>query len=164
MKVSSIYIFSSSTYLCQSGFGICIYHGKYLCWRQHWLFWQFTNTWGWGRIATNKKVILKYHKHRVHGDTIQYPCNQCDYMAIKKCDLKVHINFIHFGIKYKCDQCQYAAKRKDHLKTHIDSVHMGIRLKCNQCNLTLGGKTNLREHIRLVHNNIRRYICDKCGY
>ena len=62
---------------------------------------------------------------------INYQCDQCDYKATKKINLKRHKRVVHEGIKYKCDQCD---KFISNLNQHKLSVHVGIKYNCDQCN------------------------------
>ena len=38
----------------------------------------------------------------------------------------------HTGVKYSCDQCDYKATRKDNLKRHAER-HLGIAYSCAKC-------------------------------
>ena len=61
-------------------------------------------------------------KMSVH-EGIKYHCDQCDYKATLKSNLKKHNMSIHEGIKYQCDQCDYKATQKGNLKGHKMSIH-----------------------------------------
>ena len=56
--------------------------------------------------------------------SVKYPCNQCDYKATQKGDLKKHEMAVHESIKYPCNQCDYKATKKWNLKKHKISVHL----------------------------------------
>ena len=38
---------------------------------------------------------------------IKHNCDQCDFQASEKSNLRVHIKSKHDGTKYPCDQCDY---------------------------------------------------------
>ena len=54
---------------------------------------------------------------------IIYRCDQCEYKATQKGNLKQHIESIHENITYPCDQCEYKSTWKGNLKKHIESIH-----------------------------------------
>ena len=59
--------------------------------------------------------------------SMQYACDQCNFQASQKSNLKTHINSKHEGVKYVCDQCDYQAMQQGNLKKHITSKHKGKR-------------------------------------
>ena len=56
----------------------------------------------------------------------KYVCNLCDQKFTTQCNLTLHIQSKHEGVKYACNQCDYRAKRQEHLTRHIQSVHKGV--------------------------------------
>ena len=36
---------------------------------------------------------------------VEYTCNQCEYVATKACNLKIHIENKHEGVRYPCSEC-----------------------------------------------------------
>ena len=50
--------------------------------------------------------------------TLRFPCNQCEYSANTKSNLKSHVETEHEGIRYPCDQCDFAATKKTNLMQH----------------------------------------------
>ena len=65
---------------------------------------------------------------------IQFPCDQCNYIALHKQNLLAHVKSIHEGFRYPCDQCDYKATEKGSLLGHIKSKHEGVKYPCDQCN------------------------------
>ena len=53
---------------------------------------------------------------------VKYHCNQCEFKASQKGDLKKHKMSVHVGDKYQGD-----------LKRHEMSVHEGVKYQCSQC-------------------------------
>ena len=58
-----------------------------------------------------------------------YKCNECDYKATQKGNLKTHQNSVHGGITYKCKECDYQATKKGNFKKHEKSIHEGLKNK-----------------------------------
>ena len=81
----------------------------------------------WERVSSWKKlnihvfnVIIK-QQLRV---AFQIYWEQCEYKAVTKEGIKVHINGVHDNLKYSCEQCIYKATTKLSLKVHSDVVHL----------------------------------------
>ena len=55
-------------------------------------------------------------------------CNECNYYATHKSNLKTDQDSLHKGIRNKCKEWDYQATEKSRLKTHQDYVH-----NCNDC-------------------------------
>ena len=64
-----------------------------------------------------------------------FPCCLCGKEYTSKGILKTHIQLKHQDIvyTYRCNQCEFVAKRKQDLKYHVESKHDGFRYGCNQC-------------------------------
>ena len=77
--------------------------------------------------GTSRDIKCQYIKG------IKYQCDECDYKATLKENLKKHKMSVHIGFKYPCDQCDYKATQKGDLKKHRLSVHIGIKYQCDQC-------------------------------
>ena len=89
---------------------------------------------------------------------MRYPCDQCDFSATRKLDLKVHVERIHEGVRYPCDQCEYVATTRRNLKAHIECKHEQARFQCDQCEFSATRKWNLKAHKGV------RYPCVECDY
>ena len=48
----------------------------------------------------------------------------------------LHVDSVHKGFHYACDQCDYKATNKNNLKMHVDCVHEAVCYSCNKCNYT----------------------------
>ena len=89
-------------------------------------------------FSSGSKNILTRHKKNHQSDKMNvesvlqewvYPCNQCEYKANKKEELKTHRELVHVEVEYSCDQCEYKTTKKDELKTHIESIHKANKEK-----------------------------------
>ena len=55
---------------------------------------------------------------------------------------------------YSCDQCEYQATQKGNLKTHIDSVHEDVQYTSDQCDCKSKWKGDLKKHLESVHGDV----------
>ena len=51
-------------------------------------------------------------------DKTKHPCDQCDYVATKRGNLKRHVATKHSEVRFSCEQCTYTTPRRDLLKQH----------------------------------------------
>eukprot|EP00090_Calanus_glacialis_P008058 TRINITY_DN16406_c0_g1_i1.p1 TRINITY_DN16406_c0_g1~~TRINITY_DN16406_c0_g1_i1.p1 ORF type:complete len:322 (+),score=59.76 TRINITY_DN16406_c0_g1_i1:39-968(+) len=65
--------------------------------------------------------------------------------------------------RFFCEQCDYSARFKANLKTHIASIHDMVTHPCNQCNKLFSQRSALNKHKRHVHEGFK-YTCDICEY
>ena len=78
-----------------------------------------------------------------------FACNQCEYVAKKKFQLKEHCRSKHEGVVYPCDQCDYVTKSKKYLTEHVNSKHLGIQHVCVLCSKVFARPQYLRIHIKV---------------
>ena len=58
----------------------------------------------------------------------KFKCGICDYMAIHRNEVALHMKRIHFKKKdVKCDLCDYAACTRSDVNDHKKAVHLKIR-------------------------------------
>ena len=69
--------------------------------------------------APQKHNLIIHVKSRHEG----LECDQCQKKFSHKEGLRKHNKAIHEGIKYACNQCDYQATQKSNLKTHITRKH-----------------------------------------
>ena len=50
-------------------------------------------------------------------------CEECNFAAIKREELKSHAEAIHRVGAYQCDKCDFAAIKREMLKTHVETDH-----------------------------------------
>ena len=91
------------------------------------------------------------------GNPSIHPCNQCDYIAVNKPNLKYPIESVHLGIRYPCEQCDYMAKKKFQLRNHVLTKHEEKTFPCNQCEYVANQRGNLLKHVKSKHEG-REYI------
>ena len=138
-------------------------------------------------LTSGSKRVVHEHYQLKHNSSLQFPCNQCSYIAKRRKDLKYHISAVHEDtqkrfkcddcgvfvknlrahkklkherIKYPCSRCPFQASSKNYLKRHEDGLHDGIKTKCNQCEF-LGTQFTVKKHIETVHDGVR-HRCDQC--
>ena len=121
-------------------------------------------------------------------DGIVFGCDQCEYKASVKGNLKAHKESIHDGrVKFDCDQCGFKAATQQSLKSHkaykhdpdqIQSDHEGKRQKscknkvskrdgvkfdCDQCSHQATRPDSLKVHKAAKHGGIK-FDCDQCSH
>ena len=88
-------------------------------------------------------------------------------MRPAKGTLKRHINTVHDKLRnHVCDECEFAASQKSNLRRHKEEVHSvgDKKFKCAQCPYQTTLRGSLQVHIEGMHDNIRKYVCEDCGY
>ena len=80
-----------------------------------------------------------------------YKCQQCDYQALQKVNLNVHVQAKHEGLKYNCQHCDYKATYTPHLKRHMESKHKGIKYPCQLCDYQATRLSSLERHYQAKH-------------
>ena len=75
---------------------------------------------------------------------VRFPCDECEYVANKKVNLKQHKE-AHDEIFYPCAKCEYVATSSFNLKIHTRTMHRGIVYHCNKC-----------EYLATLNNNSTR--------
>ena len=53
--------------------------------------------------------------------------------------------------KFPCDDCQYSATTKQNLKTHVLAKHLGVKFPCKYCNFHGSTKGNTYIHMKNMH-------------
>ena len=64
---------------------------------------------------------------------VGFPCNQCEYVATRAYNLKIHFKSKHEGVRHPCPECEFAATRARGLKIHIERKHEGLKYPCPNC-------------------------------
>lgn len=49
---------------------------------------------------------------------MQHECDECDYKATQRGNLKQHNKSKHDSVRYGCDQCDYTTPHQGYLKVH----------------------------------------------
>ena len=85
---------------------------------------------------------------------VEYPCNECDYVATQTGHLKTHIEIKHKGIRYPCSKCDYAAKTAINLNIHVKNIHKikheRVRIPCSQCEYSATDTSTLKRHVEMA--------------
>ena len=111
-------------------------------------------------------------KDEVHEENA-YPCDQCEFLAIRPEDLTQHVMSIHDGAGYFCDKCDYFASRECALKKHIEAKHENITqfddLVFYEDDNSDDAVAALRSCYATQHSDEEskdkaRYSCDQCDY
>ena len=86
-----------------------------------------------------------------HLDSVQTicECSICDYCALRKENLKKHIEAVHEEEKPLKVKCSAYVQTLLNLKEHIDSVQ--VICECSICDYRALGKEHLKKHIEAVH-------------
>ena len=66
----------------------------------------------WGKTLLTSQTI------NTENTAVSYSCDECDYVAIGKTKLNIHIKIKHIGRKYNCDQRDFTATYKVRVKEH----------------------------------------------
>ena len=85
-------------------------------------------------------------------ESVEYPCNQCDYQTAKKRNLTTHIQSAHEGVKHTCNQCDQQFTHQVTLTRHIQSKHEGVKYACNQCDYQASFQGALTRHFQSKHS------------
>merc|ERR1712142_383666 len=57
--------------------------------------------------------------------------------------------------KFPCNDCQYSATTKSNLKTHVLAKHLGVKFPCHYCNFQGSTKGNTHFHMKMMHNSMK---------
>ena len=72
---------------------------------------------------------------------VEHKCPQCDYLLLRRGDLKHCIVTNHEGVSYNCNQwCTFKTNWQRYLKRHVKIKYEGNKNSCKQCHYK--GKIN----------------------
>ena len=74
-------------------------------------------------FKTKHKTSLKSHSRFIHARGIFKYCNMCDDRFASVCQLKVHKQVVHEGLKFRCDVCSYQGNRPNAVLSHKKKYH-----------------------------------------
>ncbi len=80
------------------------------------------------------EMHTKYLRHRItaHGDKVKNACELCEFVAMEKKSLTVHMNRKHLKVKpFACDVCDFRSTTKGTVDKHKRQIH--LKLKPFQC-------------------------------
>merc|ERR1712080_581686 len=101
------------------------------------------------------KQVLKAHTIALHTNQ-KFTCDQCDYYASWKNELRIHIKKCHSSIptqKFSCESCEYQAVSKSTLKIHAIALHSDFKFTCPDCDFTTSWKNKYNAHIKKIHGS-----------
>ena len=56
---------------------------------------------------------------------MNFQCEEYNFAAIKREELKSHVDAVHRNGNYQCAECDFAAVRRDELKSHMEGYSRG---------------------------------------
>ena len=59
---------------------------------------------------------------------MNFQCEECNFSAIKREELKSHVDAVHRNGNYQCAECDFAAVKRDELKSHMEGYSKGWSL------------------------------------
>ena len=63
----------------------------------------------------------------------------------------LHMQASHDNIRYLCDQCDFKATCKGNLKLHLDSIHKGVQYLRAHCGYTSSTKNNFNRDMQSMN-------------
>ena len=85
-----------------------------------------------------------------------FTCDQCDYKAKKKANVKRHVNAVHLKLKpFACLHCYLKFKSKRNMEGHVNAVHLKLKpFACPECNFKCSCSRGLQSHIKYKHKKM----------
>ena len=118
----------------------------------------------------SRKDNMLDHKRRMHDMERNQKCDQCDYSAFKKSELKVHQVKVHTVQErlFQCGHCGQDFTSANNLKRHKFNVHEKWKhLKCEFCNASFRTPGRLSQHLNAKHvpskSKIKEFKCHVCN-
>ena len=127
---------------------------------QKYSYWVTDKTFTCDKCGFETRWREALNRHMLMEAGVKQSCNECDYQAFDKRNLRKHIVT---GFRYTCDQCDYSCKIQKSLVKHKNGIHHAKISKCGQCNYTTISKGNLKHHIDENHSGLG-YPCDICEH
>lgn len=114
----------------------------------------------------NKSVSMHYYKNHLKlHEPKSFQCNICGKQFPREDNMLGHKKRIHdMERNEKCDQCDYSAFKKYELKKHQVKVHtvQERSFKCGHCEQDFTCANNLKRHKFNVHEKWKHHKCDHC--
>jgi KRAB domain-containing zinc finger protein len=123
---------------------------------------------------------IRTHKLNKHFRGTFRMCDQCDFKAKEKAQLKEHKIGVHDGVLFFCDACDYRGNKQKLLDSHKRRIHKVIlqenntesneyeknhklkkNLKCDKCYKSYTTKQGLNLHTRSHHQGLECEICNE---
>ncbi|XP_044762946.1 zinc finger Y-chromosomal protein-like [Coccinella septempunctata] len=126
------------------------------------------------KYVSNGEIAIKHvrsHKGKCglcDGSKIvkAFTCELCDYVTVRKRDLKRHMDVVHYfkSTKYTTHNCSFCdfKSTKTVLEQHVKKMHPKEKSNtCNLCNYLTGQENLMKLHQAEAHSN---YKCDLCDH
>ena len=108
------------------------------------------------------KRDLKNHKEALHTKVAEtIQCEECGYIGTKS-GLYNH-KLLHAGVKLFCDRCDYSTLKSYHLKEHTKNIHEPAYVYCDECVFQTKRLGKLKTHKEQEHEGIL-FECNVCEY
>lgn len=118
----------------------------------------------WQQIDENDEDVLVPDKCFVTSNSRSWPCDLCDKVFPKQCQLTRHYTVHSSERRYKCDVCHRTFTRLEHRKRHMAIHSKERRYECDLCEKTFSRSDHLLTHVKGVHASVKPYRCPKmCG-
>lgn len=110
-------------------------------------------------FKTTSRKTLEAHSFCKHGILINplttvHQCEECDYKALTKFQIKKHYEHVHLHSSVKCPHngCEKRFKNQNLTDRHYDRVHLSKdTVQCSQCEQVFCSKSGLNYHMWRVH-------------
>ena len=101
-------------------------------------------------INLNENYNNNFSCNKYIPENASYSCDQCEYKALLKLHLKVHLRKFHENVKYSCDLCDYKTKWKSSFDHHIKSFEVDHILSFYQFYYKANWQVHLKKHIKSI--------------
>ncbi|XP_013195645.1 zinc finger protein 808 [Amyelois transitella] len=100
----------------------------------------------------------------------KFKCDQCDYTANFKWNLKAHKRKHNIEKQYKCDNCNFETAYRHnflkHSRTHASKDKPMSFYKCDKCPFVTKYEGHITRHLAKIHNEVTdtAYKCETCDF
>ena len=88
---------------------------------------------------------------RTKHEGTKYYCDECDYNATTKNNVRIHRESKHLGKIYYCTECSYSSNCEESVNKHRRAKHLGIFHNCIHCDYKSLWQDNVRRHVKNMH-------------
>jgi len=69
---------------------------------------------------------LSEKPHFLNRSRSKFPCDECQYSATTKSNLKIHVLAKHLGVKFPCKYCDFQGSTKGNTYSHMKNMHSAM--------------------------------------